>query len=60
MRQPTIDLHRAYGAAHQATRDLLAIGDELPPRARDIVETLALILGVDDPHEDGAPVAVQS
>lgn len=59
MRQPTIpplttlDLHRAYGAAHQATRDLLRISPDLPPRARDIVETLALVLGVDDPHEDG-------
>ena len=59
MTTTALDLHRAYGAAHQATRDLLAIGDELPPRARDIVETLALILGVDDPHEDGARTAEQ-
>ena len=51
----TPDLHRAYGAAHQATRDLLRISPDLPPRARDIVETLALILGVDDPYEDGQP-----
>lgn len=57
---PPIDLHQAYGASWQATRDLLAIGADLPPRARDIVETLALVLGVDDPHEDGAPVGVAS
>ena len=55
MTTTALDLHRAYGAAHQATRDLLRISPDLPPRARDIVETLALILGVDDPYEDGQP-----
>ena len=53
MTTTTLDLHHAFGASHQACRDLLAISPDLPPRARDIVETLALILGVDDPHEDG-------